>query len=352
MQPIPDKPPRGATPTGPVLDVRDLSVALSGLGAVIVDRVSFSLACGEVLGVVGESGCGKTLMARSVMGLTRFDRRFRLSGRILLNGRDVLQLDERRVRAIRGRDVAMVFQDPMSSLNPLQRVGTQIMEMIRAHERVSAFTARTRAIALLRQVGIPHPDKRIDDYPHQYSGGMRQRVMIALALACGPALLVADEPTTALDATTQAQILDLLMVLQRQYGMAVILITHDLGIVAEFVDKVLVMYAGQCVEWGATQDVFRDPQHPYTRGLLDAMPSAHRTRVARLRSIPGAPPALAAGRPSGCAFRPRCAHAMDVCRQIPELEDRLGCGGHLDRCWLPPDAKRAAFAAGAKGPDV
>jgi oligopeptide/dipeptide ABC transporter ATP-binding protein len=332
-----------AAPTGtrPLLDVRGLSVRLArdGTAASLVDDVSFSLRAGEVLCIVGESGCGKTVTARSIIGLNRTDPRFALTGRIEFDGTDLLSLNETQMRGVRGARIAMIFQDPMTSLNPLHRIGAQIGEALASHTDLGRAAIRERTIELLAQVGIPNPATRIDDYPHQFSGGMRQRAMIALALACGPSLLIADEPTTALDVTTQKQILTLIDGLRRTYGMAVVLITHDLGVVAEIADRVMVMYAGQCVEAGAVRDVFRAPQHPYTAGLLASIPAANRVRTARLPSIGGAPPVLAEGRPDGCAFRPRCRHAFDSCGAMPAL----GGDDHLFRCWLA-DAERARLA--------
>jgi peptide/nickel transport system ATP-binding protein len=320
-------------PAGPLLDVRGLSVRLArdGQSANLVDDVSFSLAAGEVLAIVGESGCGKTVTARSIIGLNRTDPRFALSGRIDLDGTDLMALDERQMRRVRGARIAMIFQDPMTSLNPLHRIGTQIGEALGTHTDLGSHAIRARTIELLAQVGIPNPGVRVDDFPHQFSGGMRQRAMIALALACGPALLIADEPTTALDVTTQKQILALLDSLRREYGMAVILITHDLGVVAGIADRVLVMYAGQCVEAGTVREVFHAPQHPYTAGLLASIPAANRTRSARLPSIRGAPPVLTEGRPAGCSFRPRCGYAFEACETAPPLAGPP----HLSRCWLP-----------------
>jgi oligopeptide/dipeptide ABC transporter ATP-binding protein len=324
-------------PADPLLEVRNLRISLNapGPGGTIVDGLSFALAPGEVLGIVGESGCGKTVTARSIIGLNRFDGRFRLSGEMVYKGRDLLRLDEAGMRRVRGKEIAMIFQDPMTSLNPLQRIGTQIGEMLQAHTDLSHGAIRERTVELLRQVRMPEAEERIDDYPHQFSGGMRQRAMIALALACSPSLLIADEPTTALDVTTQLQILDLIRSLREQSGMAVILITHDLGVVAEAARRVLVMYAGQCVEYGDADAVFHSPQHPYTAGLLAAIPAAHRARMARLPAIRGTPPTLSGERPAGCAFRPRCDLAYDACLTMPGLEQRAGRPGHLDRCWLP-----------------
>ncbi|MGB3537046.1 MAG: ABC transporter ATP-binding protein [Mesorhizobium sp.] len=326
--------------TEPLVDIRNLSVhlALGRRETALVEDVSFSVARGEVLCLVGESGCGKTITARSIIGLNRHDPRFRLSGRILFDGRDLMTLDEREMRKVRGAGIGMIFQDPMTSLNPLHRIGRQIGEALRVHTALSNHEIRERTQALLKQVGIPNPEARIDDYPHQFSGGMRQRAMIALALAASPALLIADEPTTALDVTTQKQILALLARLKDEYGMGLVLITHDLGIVAEIADRVMVMYAGQCVEIGTVRSVFHAPRHPYTAGLLASIPAANRTRTARLSSIRGTPPLLAQGRPTGCAFLPRCDFAFERCREMPPLLTRGQEGSHLDRCWLPAGA--------------
>ncbi len=326
----------------PLVDVRNLAVRLvAGQSRVtLVDDVSFAVAAGEVLCIVGESGCGKTVTARSIIGLNRSDPRFDLGGQILFGGRDLMQLDEAGMRGVRGAGIGMIFQDPMTSLNPLHRIGRQIGEVLRIHTDLSRRDVRERVLALLRQVGIPNPETRIDDYPHQFSGGMRQRAMIAMALACSPSLLIADEPTTALDVSTQKQILKLIARLKDEYGMGLILITHDLGIVAEVADRVLVMYAGQCVETGAVRSLFRAPQHPYTAGLLASIPAANRSPTARLSSIRGTPPLLAKGRPTGCAFRPRCDFAFDRCALPPPLAESVE-PGYLDRCFLPPESKSA-----------
>jgi peptide/nickel transport system ATP-binding protein len=333
-------------PSPSLLQIRDLRVSFGPQEArmAAVDGVSLQLAPGEVLGIVGESGCGKTAMARSVIGLNRSDPHCHVTGQILFKGRDLVGLSERDMRSVRGRDIAMIFQDPLTSLNPLQRVGTQVAEVLRAHTDLSSAAVRARAIDLLHLVGIPHPEERIDAYPHQFSGGMRQRVMIALAIACNPSLLIADEPTTALDATTQMQILSLLTALRDRTGMAVLLITHNFGVVAEIADKVLVMYAGQCVEAGEVREIFRNPQHPYTAGLLASIPAADTPRLKRLPSIRGTPPSLARDRAAGCAFRPRCDQAQAQCRQAPLLEGRIRALGHLTRCWLPNERREAAAA--------
>jgi oligopeptide/dipeptide ABC transporter ATP-binding protein len=322
-----------------VLTVEDLYVRFVTEDGVVraVDGVSFELYPGEVLAIVGESGSGKSVTAQTVMGLTRADNA-QFSGRIVFEGRDLLAAGDEELRAVRGNDIAMVFQDPMTSLNPVYRIGWQIAEQIRAHEDVTKAQARDRAVALLREVGIPRPETRAGSYPHELSGGMRQRALIAMALACQPRVVIADEPTTALDVTIQAQILELLRRLRGQLG-SVILITHDLGVVADIADRVLVMYAGMAVEQGTSEEIFYDPQHPYTWGLIGSLARVDGARPRRLPSIPGQPPSLI-NRPQGCPFRPRCPHAFDQCRQLPGLEVREGLR-HPDRCWLPADEKRS-----------
>ena len=298
-----------------------------------VDGVSLSVAKGKTLGIVGESGCGKSMLSLSVMRLVPQPGRT-TAGRVMFDGQDLLSLPPAAMRDIRGNRIAMIFQEPMTSLNPVFTVGDQITEAMRAHDRSSSNAAlKTKAIDALTRVRIPSPERRFDEYPHQMSGGMRQRVMIAMALACEPDLLIADEPTTALDVTVQAQILDLLRDLQAQTGMAIILITHDLGVVAEMADEVAVMYAGKVVERASGTDIFDDPQHPYTLGLLGSIPKIEETRD-RLLAIEGAVPAPFA-LPSGCRFHPRCVFAMPACsNEIPELRD-LG-GGHLASCLRAP----------------
>jgi oligopeptide/dipeptide ABC transporter ATP-binding protein len=239
----------------------------------------------------------------------------------------------------RGNELGMIFQDPMTSLNPVYRIGEQIVEAIQAHEKVDKRTARTRTIELLRQVGIPNPETRVDDFPHQFSGGMRQRAMIAMALSCNPAILIADEPTTALDVTIQAQIVELVSRLKDDFDSAVIFITHDLGVIADIADEIIVMYAGRVVEHGTKRDVFYNPQMPYTWGLLGSIPRLDRPRPERLHTIEGMPPSLI-NLPEGCKFRPRCPHAFEKCRQEPGLENRVETRGHLDRCWLDVEYKR------------
>ena len=295
--------------------------------------MSLSVAKGKTLGIVGESGCGKSMLSLSVMRLVPQPGRT-LAGRVMFDGQDLLTLPPAAMRDIRGNRIAMIFQEPMTSLNPVFTVGDQITEAMRAHDRTASNAAlRAKAIESLNRVRIPSPERRFDEYPHQMSGGMRQRVMIAMALACEPDLLIADEPTTALDVTVQAQILDLLRDLQAQTGMAIILITHDLGVVAEMADEVAVMYAGKVVERASGTDIFDDPQHPYTLGLLGSIPKIEETRE-RLLAIEGAVPAPFA-LPSGCRFHPRCVFAVPECSTTnPELRD-LGAG-HLAACLRAP----------------
>jgi oligopeptide/dipeptide ABC transporter ATP-binding protein len=317
----------------PILKVDDLKVSFATEDGVVqaVDGVSFELAAGEVLAIVGESGCGKSVTAQTLTGLTRAPNS-RISGSVTYRGKEINGLDDDQLRGVRGEQIAMVFQDPMCALNPVYRVGDQITEMIRAHRDVSRREVRSQAVELLRSVGIPNPDRRVRDYPHEFSGGMRQRVMIAMALALDPDVLIADEPTTALDVTIQAQILQLIDRLNRERGLAVILITHDLGVVAEIADRVLVMYAGQVVENATLDEIFYAPKHPYTWGLLGSLARLDQPRTARLAQIPGAPPSLLRP-PSGCRFAPRCSYVFDECAELPPLEPRTG-GMHLDRCWL------------------
>lgn len=324
---------------GPLLDVRDLCVSFRTEAGVVraVDHVSFSLFPGEILGIVGESGSGKSVTAMSILRLIR-DPNAQFSGTALYKGRDLLALPAAEMRRVSGGEIAMIFQDPMTSLNPVYRIGWQIAEQIREHDHVSAGVARRRTIELLDAVGIPNARTRIDDYPHQFSGGMRQRVMIAMALSCNPDLVIADEPTTALDVTIQAQILALLRRLRDDFDSTVVLITHDMGVLADIADRMLVMYAGRIVEQGAKRMLFDDPQHPYAWGLLGATPRLDRPKPRRLAAIPGAPPSLIA-LPTGCSFRPRCNYEFDRCLTEPPLTDKLG-DGHLDACHLPVAEKR------------
>ncbi len=321
-----------------VLEVRDVSKRYGSADAYAVHDVSLSMRRGEVLGVVGESGSGKSVTALSIMRLVQEPGRIAPASRIMFDGRDLTGLTDREMRKIRGNDIAMIFQEPMTSLNPVYPVGDQISESIRLHRGLSRKEARGRAVDLLRLVGIPLPDRRVDEYPHQLSGGMRQRVMIAMALANEPDLLIADEPTTALDVTIQAQILELLLELRQRLGMGVILITHDLGVVAEICDRVVVMYAGQVVEEGPVEEIFARPAHPYTLGLLAAVPRPDQ-RGGRLAVIPGTVPAPTRW-PKGCRFRDRCPYAWDLCHQQPGL---LEAGAHQHaRCWLVEHPERRA----------
>jgi peptide/nickel transport system ATP-binding protein len=314
-----------------LLDVRGLRVSFETREGTVraVNDVSLSLERGRTLGLVGESGSGKSVTSLTILGLTRSPTT-RIEGEVLLDGVDLLTLDGAALRSIRGRRVAMVFQDPLSSLHPMHKVGWQIAEGIQAHERVSKKAARARSIELLRSVGIPSPDTRVDAYPHELSGGMRQRVMIAMALALGPELLIADEPTSALDVTVQSQILELLAQLQEERGMALILVSHDLGVIAEHTDDVAVMYAGRIVEQGPGEVIIEAPLHPYTRGLLDSIPHVDGERTSRLTPIPGTPPS-AVFLPSGCAFHPRCRLARSSCREaVPDLQ--AVAPGHTIAC--------------------
>jgi peptide/nickel transport system ATP-binding protein len=319
----------------PLLEVRDLSVSFRTENGVVraVDGLSLSLALGEVVGIVGESGSGKTVSMMAVMRLIR-DPNAVIEGQVLLRGRDLMQLPQNEMRLVRGGEIAMIFQDPMTALTPVYTVGWQIAEQLRAHESMTRKQSRARVVELLAEVGISNPERRVDDYPHQFSGGMRQRVMIAMALSCNPSILIADEPTTALDVTIQAQILELMKRLQRDHGSSILLITHDMGVVSDLAERVAVMYAGSVVEEGLKAAVFRDPQHPYTWGLLGSIPRVGRARVRRLAAIPGTPPSLI--EPSeGCRFAPRCPHRFDRCGIRPELAPRVSAD-RLDACHLDP----------------
>jgi len=320
----------------PLLEVDDLSVRFeSDEGSVhAVDRVSFSLEAGEVLAMVGESGCGKSVTAMSLLRLLPHSAR--LSGAARFEGRDLLAADEASLRKVRGREISFVFQEPMTSLNPVFTVGRQVGEVLRHHLGLSRAEARDRTLELLELVGIPAPGRRIDEYPHQLSGGMRQRVMIATAIACNPKVLIADEPTTALDVTIQAGILDLMRDIRQRLGTAIILITHDLGVVADVADRVMVMYAGRKVEEAPARELFADPQHPYTTGLLAALPRSGRRSIDEpLQEIPGVVPSLAQ-LPDACAFAPRCPRADDECRKVPRLEP-VG-PAHRAACFHPGEA--------------
>jgi oligopeptide/dipeptide ABC transporter ATP-binding protein len=326
---------------GQALEVADLGVSFATEDGVVraVDGVSFSLAPGEVMAIVGESGSGKSVTVMTLMGLTR-GVNARFEGSAQFGGIDLITASEEEMEQIRGAGIAMIFQDPMTSLNPVYRIGEQIIEQIRAHQEVSKAQALDRTIELLDQVGIPRARERVDAYPHELSGGMRQRVMIAMALSLDPSILIADEPTTALDVTIQAQIIERIKELRDRTDTAVILVTHDLGVVADVADRIAVMYAGRIVEQGALDEIFYDPQHPYTWGLLGSIPRLDRERSRRLPSIGGSPPSLIAP-PQGCHFRPRCPHEFERCREVPALEARVAdAPGHLDRCWLPVEEKR------------
>ncbi|MBX3176198.1 MAG: ABC transporter ATP-binding protein [Candidatus Hydrogenedentes bacterium] len=320
-------------PAAPILQVKNLRTYFKtdqGL-AKSVDDVSFALHPGRTLAVVGESGCGKSVTALSIMGLVPEPPGVRAGGEILFGGRDLLQLPQRELRAIRGNDISMIFQEPMTSMNPVFRVGAQISASIQLHLGLDKKAAREEAIRLLGLVGIPVPERRVDNYPHEMSGGMLQRAMIAMALAADPAVLIADEPTTALDVTIQAQILDLLRKLQDERGMSILLITHDLGVVAENAHDVVVMYAGKVVERAPVRELFARPRHPYTLGLFASLPR-HDTRLERLHVIRGNVPAATAF-PPGCRFHSRCPYAVDRCREsVPPLES-VGEGGHEAACW-------------------
>jgi peptide/nickel transport system ATP-binding protein/oligopeptide transport system ATP-binding protein len=325
----------------PLLEVSSLRVAFATEEGRVqaVDDVSLSVAEGEILAVVGESGSGKSVTALTVMGLTR-GRNSRIEGAVRFAGEELLEADDERMRRIRGAGISMIFQDPMSALNPVYRVGDQIAEQILAHENLSKAEALNRAAELMGRVGIPRARERVRAFPHEFSGGMRQRVVIAMALSCSPRLIIADEPTTALDVTIQAQILRQLKQLRDETGAAVIMVTHDLGVVADVADRVVVMYGGRVVEQGTLDEMFYDPQHPYTWGLLGSIMRVDRERPKRLPAIPGTPPSLL-DPPEGCHFRPRCPHAFDKCRQVPALEARVErAPGHLDRCWLSVEEKR------------
>ncbi len=323
----------------PLLEIRDLKVSFRTDDGLVraVDGVSATLREGETLGVVGESGSGKSVTMMTVMRLIT-DPNAHFEGEVLYKGANLMGMPQDQIRSIRGAGISMIFQDPMTSLNPVYKVGWQIAEQIREHEKISKQAARDRAIDLLTAVGIPNAAERVDAYPHQFSGGMRQRVMIAMAISCNPDVLIADEPTTALDVTIQVQILSLIKKLKTDFGTAVVLITHDMGVVADMADRIAVMYAGKIVEQGTRHQVFYDPQHPYTWGLLGSIARLDRPRPRRLATIPGLPPSLMR-LPAGCAFADRCAHKFAKCDELPELLDRTG-DGHLDACHLSRQQKQ------------
>jgi peptide/nickel transport system ATP-binding protein len=335
-----------------LLEVRDLRVHFRTDDGIVkaVDGVSYSIDRGRSLGIVGESGSGKSVSSLTVMGLTRFSDAD-ISGEILFEGKNLLEASDEEMREIRGNDIAMIFQDPLSSLHPFYRVGDQLVEAIRVHNVVSEKAARERAIEMLTVVGIPEPAKRVDAYPHEFSGGMRQRAMIAMALGNDPKLLIADEPTTALDVTVQAQILELIGRLQDEFDTAVIVITHDLGVVAEMAGDVAVMYAGELVEYGALERIFLAPEHPYTWGLLKSIPRLDAARDEELVPIAGRPPSLISP-PSGCRFHPRCPYLRERHTKVhPGLEPILEDGNHLVRCLLEAPTRKALWKRLAAGED-
>ena len=336
----------------PLLRVRDLSVTFRTDDGPVraVSEVSLDIHRSEVVALVGESGSGKSVTSTTVLGLTR-DRYTQISGSATLDRTELITASNRDLRKVRGKRIAMVFQDPMSSLNPVHKIGAQIVEQIRAHETVSKKAAKARAIDLMGTVGIPRPADRVDSYPHEFSGGMRQRVMIAMALSCSPELLIADEPTTALDVTVQAQILELILKLRAETGMAVLLVTHDLGVVAQTADRVAVMYGGRIVEQAPVTELFDDPRMPYTWGLIGSIPPLVGARLDRLPAIPGSPPSPHQ-LPSGCPFSLRCPHRFERCDELPGLVARdPSTPDHTDRCWLDLADKRSrrTTAAGTIG---
>jgi peptide/nickel transport system ATP-binding protein len=329
--------------TEPLLEVKDLTVRFPTDDGIVkaVDGVSFSLLPGETLGVVGESGSGKSVSFLTVMGLIEA-KHAQIEGQIIFQGQDLLSLPPDEMRTVRGEKISMIFQDPMTSLHPYYKVGSQIAEAVRVHQKVSKQEAHEQAVEMLRRVGIPRPDERADQYPHEFSGGMRQRAMIAMALSLNPDLLIADEPTTALDVTVQAQILDLLDRLKQEFNAAVVIITHDLGVVAEHCDHIQVMYAGKIVEAGDRNDIYYNAHHPYTWGLLSSIPRlGEETTKERLEPIRGLPPSLIFV-PPGCAFHPRCPYVFDKCRtDVPELLP--ADGHHASRCHLSLADKERIF---------
>ena len=327
-----------------LLDVKDLRTSFRTEDGIVkaVDGVSFSVEKGQTLGIVGESGCGKSVTCLTIMGLNPKKNTI-TSGEALWKGQDLLTMKPSALRQIRGSEISMIFQDPMTSLNPVHTIGKQLEEAILLHRDVTKKSARARSLELLKAVGIPRAEQRIDDYPHQFSGGMRQRVMIAMALINDPDLLIADEPTTALDVTTQAQILALMKRLQEDFGSAILIITHDLGVVAEVADEVLVMYAANVVEQAEVHNLFNQPQHPYTWGLMGSLPRLE-ADVERLVQIPGQPPSLLRP-PAGCRFHPRCPYVMEVCKTtVPELKPTQRDAAHLEKCHLDEETKEREAA--------
>lgn len=333
-----------------LLEVNDLQVSFDTYAGEVhaVRGVSFDVEEGEALAIVGESGCGKSVTSQSLMRLVQTPPGRYKNGEVLFEGKNLLKLKEKEMQQIRGAKISMIFQDPMTSLNPTMTVGKQITEGLAKHQKLSKAEARGRAVEMLKLVGIPNAEERIDQFPHQFSGGMRQRVMIAIALVCEPKILIADEPTTALDVTIQAQIIDLMKELQQKIGTSIILITHDLGVVADLAQRLVVMYAGQIVEMGTTNEIFYDPKHPYTWGLLTSVPRLDSDRNNELIAIPGTPPDLIAP-PKGCPFAARCPHAMKVCQEEMPAYTEVS-PGHKVACWLEhpmaPDVKPPATVAG------
>ena len=320
-----------------LLEVKDLRTYFTTRDGVVkaVDGVSYDIQEGETLGLVGESGCGKSVSALSILRLIADPPGRIVGGSVEFEGRDLLQISEAEMRRVRGNRIAMVFQEPMMSLNPVLTIGRQVTEGLELHLKMSKGDARSRAAELLHMVGIPDAAQQLKSYPHQFSGGMRQRVMIAMALSCNPKLLIADEPTTALDVTIQAQILELLQRLSAEMGTAVLIITHNLGVIARYATRVNVMYAGKIVEGGTARELFTNPQHPYTKGLLKSVPRLNQDRREKLSTIEGAPPDLI-NLPQGCAFQPRCPYAVEQCSiEVPPLTDRGS--GHVAACWVPPN---------------
>jgi peptide/nickel transport system ATP-binding protein len=334
----------------PLLEVRDLRVGFGSEDGLVqaVGGISYTVERGKTLGIVGESGSGKSVSSMTLMGLTRSPSTT-ISGQVFFEGRDLLTLSTEELRKVRGNEIAMIFQDPLSSLHPFYRIGDQIIEAVRAHNDVTKKQAKARAVEMLGLVGIPDPGRRVDSYPHEFSGGMRQRVMIAMALANEPKLLIADEPTTALDVTVQKQILELIDRLQRELGTAVVMITHDLGVVAETADDIAVMYAGRIVERAPVHDLFSHPRHPYTWGLLRSIPRLDMPRDVELVPVDGRPPSLI-GLGDDCSFRERCPYAAGCCRPgMPDLLEADGAPGHDVRCTMPPERRATIWRVLAEG---
>ena len=356
---LPHPPPDRDRAPGPdqqtreaLLSVEDLRVSFRTDDGIVraVDGITYTVQPGKTLGIVGESGSGKTVSSLTTLGLTR-SRGSKIEGRIMFGGEDMVTMHDDQLRRVRGNEMAMIFQDPLSALHPFYKVGTQLTEAMLAHRRMSRSASRARAAELLELVGIPDPKRRVDQYPHEFSGGMRQRAMIAMALANEPKLLIADEPTTALDVTVQAQILSLLQDLQRRLGMAIIIITHDLGVVAEIADDICVMYAGRIVERGTAEQIFHAPQHPYTWGLLRSIPRLDSPRDEELVPISGRPPSLI-NRPSGCHFHPRCPYVRDAHTQVdPGLQSVNGSASHVAACLLDSTVRASMWDGIRSGRD-